>query len=162
MNPRGQGVDDDLVNLGLILIAAVGVIAAILRLAGSMAAWLSGAGRPTGGWEAGFRVLNHPADPATALGADGLAAWVYWLVLVLMAATVIGAALVLWRRIGTMKHKTSHDPGHLAGVATGRDVRAIASQKSLLARGRSLRPSLDKPEPSDVGYLLGRSRGQGV
>ena len=43
MNPRGQGVDDDLVNLGLILIAAVGVIAAILRLAGSVAAWISGA-----------------------------------------------------------------------------------------------------------------------
>ena len=39
MNPRGQGVDDDLVNLGLILIAAVGVLAAILRLAGSVAAW---------------------------------------------------------------------------------------------------------------------------
>ena len=54
MNPRGQGVDDDLVNLGLILIAAVGVIAAILRLAGSVAAWLSGAAQPSGGWEAGL------------------------------------------------------------------------------------------------------------
>ena len=38
MNPRGQGLDDDLVNLGLVLIAAVVVIAAILRLAGSAAA----------------------------------------------------------------------------------------------------------------------------
>jgi type IV secretion system protein VirD4 len=162
MNPRGQGVDDDLVNLGLILIAAVGVIAAILRLAGSVAAFVSGSSQPRGGWEAGFRVLSRPGDPASALGADGLAAWVYWLVLVLMVAGVVAATLLLWRRIGAMKHKTTHDPRRLAGVATGHDVRVVASRKALLSRGRTLRPSLDKPEPSDIGYLLGRSRGQGV
>lgn len=55
MNPRGQGVDDNLVNLGLILIAAVGLIAAILRLAGSAAAWVSGASQPSGGWESTLR-----------------------------------------------------------------------------------------------------------
>jgi type IV secretion system protein VirD4 len=135
MNPRGQGVDDDLVNLGLVLIAAVGVLAAILRLAGSVAAFVSGAAQPTGGWEAGFRVLSRPDDPASALGADGLAAWVYWLVLILMVAGVVAAALVLWRRIGSMRHKTTHDPRRLSGVATGRDVRAAASHKALLSRG---------------------------
>ena len=163
MNPRGQGVDDDLVNLGLILIAAVGVIAAILRLAGSTAAWLSGARQPSGGWEAGFRVLSQPGDPAAALGADGLAAWVYWLVLVLMVAAVVASALSLWRRIGSMKHTTSHDPRRLAGVATARDVRAVRLTEGTARRAaETLRPSLDKPKPSDVGYLLGRSRGQGV
>ena len=96
MNPRGQGVDDDLVNLGLILIAAVGVIAAILRLAGSVAAFVSGALQPAGGWEAGFRVLGRPGDPASALGAEGLATWAYWLVLTLMVGGVVAAALVLW------------------------------------------------------------------
>ena len=162
MNPRGQGVDDELVNLGLGLIAAVGVIAAILRLAGTVAAWLSGTGQPTEGWEAGFRLLSRPGDPGAALGSDGMAAWVYWLVLALMMGGVIAAALVLWRRIGTIRHRTTHDPRRLAGVATGRDVRTVASQKALLARGRTLRPSLDQPEPSDVGYLLGRSRSQSV
>lgn len=161
MNPRGQGVDDDLVNLGLIAIAAVGVIAAILRLAGSVAAFISGASQPIGGWEAGFRVLSHPGDPAAALDAQGLATWVYWLVLILMVAGVVAAALVLWRRIGTLRHKTTHDPRRLAGVATGRDVRAVASHKALVARGRTLRPSLDKPEPAEIGYQLGRSRGHG-
>ena len=57
---------------------------------------------------------------------------------------------------------TIHDPRRLAGVATTQDVRAVASTKALLARGRTLRPSLDRPEPSDVGYLLGRSQGQDV
>ena len=162
MNPRGPGVDDDLVNLGLGLIAAVGVIAAILRLAGSVAAWLSGTQQPTEGWEAGFRLLSRPGDPGAALGADGLTSWVYWLVLALMMTSAIAAALVLWRRIGAIRHHTTHDPRRLAGVATARDVRAVAAQKALLARGRTLRPSLDHPEPSDVGYLLGRSRGHGV
>ena len=162
MNPRGQGVDDDLVNLGLILISIVGAVAAILRLAGTVAAWMTGASHPSGGWEAGFRVLRQPGDPATALGADGLAAWVYWLVLALLVAGVVASALLLWRRVGSFKHETLHDPRHLVGVATGRDVRAVASRKALLGRGRTLRPSLDHVEPSDVGYLLGRSRGQGV
>ena len=117
MNPRGQGIDDDLANLGLILIAAVGVLAAILRLAGSVAAFASGSAQPRGGWEAGFRVISHPGDPATALAADDLAASIYWLVLVLMVAAVVASALVLWRRIGSIKHKTTHDPRRLAEAA---------------------------------------------
>ena len=162
MTPRGHGVDDDLVNLGLILVAAVGLIAAILRLAGSVAAWLSGAEQPNGGWEAGFRVLRTPSDPASALDAPDVAAWMYWLVLVLIVGGVVACALVVWRHIGTIKHTTSHDPRRLAGMATGRDVRAVASPKALLERGRTLRPSLNRPKASDIGYQLGRSRGHGV
>src|SRR3954447_14866062 len=162
MNPRGQGVDDELVNLILILIATATVLATILRLAGAVAAWLTGAAQPTLGWAAGFRVLNRPGDPAGALRAQGLVPWVYWLVLVLMAAAVGASALLLWRRIGALKHNTTHDPRRLAGVATSRDVRTLASPKALLRRGRTLRPSLDHPEPSDVGYMLGRSRGRQV
>ena len=142
MNPRGQGVDDDLVNLGLILIAAVGVIAAILRLAGIVAAWLSGAAQPSGGWEAGFRVLSHPGDPATALGADGLAAWVYWLVLVLMVAAVVASAsgVVAAHRLDQAQdHRTTRAASPASPPA--RDVRAVASQKALLVA---------RPDPAAV------------
>jgi type IV secretion system protein VirD4 len=162
VNPRGQGVDDDLVNLGLILIAAAGILAAVLRLAGSVAAWLSGTAEPTDGWEAGFRVLGNPGDPGNALGARGLEAWVYWLVFLVMAAALVLPLVVIWRYVGTFRHLTKHDPRRLAGVATGRDVRAVASEKALLARGQTLRPSLPHSEASDIGYLLGRSRGQRV
>ena len=162
MNPRAQRVDDDLVNLGLILVAAAGLVAAFLRLAGNVAAWVSGAAQPSGGWESGFRVLSQPDDPAHALGSDNLSAWAYWLVFTAMVAVVATSVLVLWRHIAAMRHQTIHHPRRLAGVATTQDVRAVASTKALLARGRTLRPSLDRPEPSDVGYLLGRSRGQDV
>jgi H+/Cl- antiporter ClcA len=105
MSPRGPGIDDDLVNLGLILIAAVGLIAAVLRLAGTVAAWLTTAEQPDSGLEAGFRVLRHPADPGSALRADGLSAWTYWLVLTLLVAAVVVCALVLWRRVGAIRHR---------------------------------------------------------
>ena len=94
MNPRGRGADDELVNLGLVLVAAIGVIAATLRLAGSAAAWLSGADQPERGWEAGLQVLGDPTHPAEALGSTGLVAWVYWVVLALMVAIVVASSLV--------------------------------------------------------------------
>ena len=162
MNPRAPGVDDDLVNLGLIVVTAAGLVAAFLRMAGNVAAWVSGAAQPSGGWESGFRVLSQPGDPAQALGSDNLRAWAYWLVFTAMVAAVATCGLVLWRHIGAMRHQTIHHSRRLAGVATTQDVRAVASTKALLARGRTLRPSLDRPEPSDVGYLLGRSRGHDV
>lgn len=162
MNTRGRGVDDDLVNVGLILLATLTLVAALLRLAGNVAAWLSGAEQPTGGWQAGSRVLTHPGDPASALGSADLAAWAYWLVLVVMVGAVVACTLALWRGIGAIKHQASRNPRRLAGVATGRDVRAVASPKSVLARGRTLRPSLARPQPADIGYLLGRARGQSV
>jgi type IV secretion system protein VirD4 len=162
MIPRSQGVDDDLVNLGLILVAAGGLTAAIMRLAGSLAAWLSGAEQPCAGWDAGLRVLGQPRDPASALGSVDLAAWAYWLVLVLMLAAIAACVSLLWWRVGAIRHRASRDPRRLAGVATSREVRTVASRQALLARGQPLRPSLRCPAPTDIGYLLGRARGQGV
>ena len=162
MNPHGRSVDDELVNLGLILIASVGALAGVLWAAGAVAGWLSGAGLPANGLEGGFRVLANPGNPARALDAPGLSAILYWLVLATLAALLAVAVWIGWRLVAGTRHRTSRDPRRLAGVATGRDVATSASERALLARGRTLRPSLAKPKASDVGYLLGRSRGKGV
>jgi type IV secretory pathway TraG/TraD family ATPase VirD4 len=87
---------------------------------------------------------------------------VYWLVLVLLVTGTFAATLVVWRRLTTYQHRASRDPRRLAGVASAGDVRAGASEKALLARAKTLRPSLSKPTASQVGYYLGRSRGKGV
>lgn len=158
----GRSVDDELVNVGLILIAAVGALAAMLRLAGTVAAWLTRSPKPTGGLEAGFRLLTDPTRPSAALGSPGMPAVAYWLILTVMVGLVAATAYAVWRLIASTKHRTSHDPRRLGGVATARDVQAVASEKALLARGRTLRPSLSRPAPRDIGYLLGRSRGSGV
>lgn len=162
MNPAGRSVDDALVNLGLVLIAAVGVLASLLRLAGTVAAWLSGSSRPAGGVEVGLRVVTDPLDPANALASPGLSTVAYWVVLAVMVAAVAVGACLVWSLLARTKHTTSHDPRRLAGVATTRDVKAAASERALLARGRTLRPSLAKPAAADVGYLLGRSHRHAV
>ena len=48
------------------------------------------------------------------------------------------------------------------GWATVEAVRRVASTKALMAQARTLRPTLAKPAPADVGYLLGSSRGEAV
>src|SRR3546814_19907137 len=97
MNGGARPVDDTLVNLALIAIAGLGLAAAVLPLAGTVAAWVIGAEQPDPGWSAGFRVLGHPSDPGRAPGAQ-LSARSYRLVLVLMPALRAPLAIVLWRR----------------------------------------------------------------
>lgn len=162
MNPRGRSVDDELVNLGLIIIAALGVLAGLLRLAGTVAAWMAGSSQPVGGLEAGFRVLGDPLDPDNALGAPGLPSLVYWLVVAVLLTFVAMVAWSAWQLIAGAKHRTSRDPRRLAGVANARDVATATSERALLVRAKTLRPSLSKPTARDVGYLIGRSCGRGV
>lgn len=88
--------------------------------------------------------------------------WLYWLVVALMVTGVVCVALVVWRRVSGWREHATRDPHRLAGIATSRDVRVTASTKSLRARGRTLRPSLDHPDAPDLGYLLGRARGTEV
>ncbi len=45
------------------------------------------------------------------------------------------------------------------GMATRREVKRAAGEKVLLARSGTLRPSLGRPRPADVGYQLGAARG---
>ena len=158
----GRSVDDELVNLGLILITAVGSLAAMLRVAGTIAAWLARTPRPEGGLESGFRVLTNPTDPGGALESSGTPAVLYWFVLVVLAGLVGVAAYAAWRLIANTKQTASRDPRRIAGVATARDVQGVASEKALLARGHTLRPSLSRPTARDIGYLLGTSHGRGV
>jgi type IV secretion system protein VirD4 len=163
VNPRGsRPVDDELVNLGLIGVCGLGALAAVLRAAGALAARLAGSPPPAGGLVAGVRVLADPLHPGPALGAPGLPATVYWLVLAAMIAIAGVLVWFAWRLVGAVSYRSSCDPRRLDGVATARDVRLAASERSLLARGRTLRPSLAKPVARDIGYLLGRSGGQEV
>ena len=162
MNPRGRPIDDELVNLGLIVVCALGGLTAALWAAGSIAAWLDGSPRPAGGLDAGLRVLADPLHPEHALKTPGLSAVVYWLVLATLLVVAGLLAWLTWRLIAPARHRSSRDPRRLAGIATARDVRLAASDRALLARGRTLRPSLDKPAARDIGYLLGQARGHEV
>jgi len=162
MNPRGRPVGDELVNAALAGLVAVFAFALALRTAGSVAAATSGRAQPSAGVASGLRVLARPSHPDVALGAPGLSALVYWVVLTLLLATAIAATLLVWRTVSAIREKTARDPHRIAGTATRRDVTLSASRTALLRRAQTLRPSLNKPDAADVGYLLGCARGQDV
>lgn len=154
--------NDTAVNVALGGVAVLLVGAGLLRAAGSIAAWLSGAHRPAASVAAGLSVLAHPARPGVALHAPGLNPVAYWAVVaVLLAAAAVAAVLVV-RLVGTRRGDRGSDPRRRSGLASAAQIRKLASGRALSRRGATLRPSLRAPTPAQVGYRLGRAKGQQV
>lgn len=159
---QGGALGDELANLGIIALVTAAVFAAILRGAGSVAAWITGTTQPTGGVEAGLGVLLNPADPGDPLGAEGLTPVAYWITAGLLILAVAAAGWWVWQAMREHGRQTKVDPYRIVGIATRTDLTTTASEKALLRRAGQLRPSLTKPTPGDVGYQLGASRGVNV
>ena len=160
MNPHQPS--QMLANLGLAALAGFAVLAGLLRAAGSAAAFFTGLPQPTGGPSTGLGVLLTPATPGEAIGAPGLSPVVYWLVLAITVSVLGIIVWWVWRVIARAKENRAQDPRLLHGIATARDVAKAAGTKALRKRAGTFRPSLEDPSPEDVGYLLGRSKGQEV
>lgn len=161
--PRPSGsLGDELSNLGIGILISAAILAAILRGAGSVAAWITGTTPPTGGVEAGLGVLLNPGDPADALDAPGLGAVAYWITASVLILTAGAVGWWVWRLLRDHGRQVKTDPYRIAGIATRAEVARAGSEKALLRRAGHLRPSLDTPHPADVGYWIGASRGHGV
>jgi type IV secretory pathway TraG/TraD family ATPase VirD4 len=157
--PAGR---DALAHLGIGLLLALGVLGVVLRGAGGLACLVTGHDQPEGSWASGLIVLGRPADPGTAIGAEGLHPVVYWLVASALVAGLAVGGVWLWRVVRDHSRRAGADPRRIAGTATRDEIRMLASSKALLKRAGTLRPSVPKPQPTDVGYLLGASHGTGV
>ena len=155
---QAKPANDLFINLALgTLIAAAG-FTGLIRIAGSVAAFLSGLPEPTEGFTSGVSVLATPTDPGKALGADGLNPILSWVIVALFLGILGTAGFFVWRAIHQAHSKT--DPHWLAGTATAAEVARVASAKALVKKAATLRPSLTgKPVPADVGYLLGTGKG---
>ncbi len=152
--------NDTATNIGLGLIAGLAVLTGLLRVAGTIAAWATGARQPSVSIGAGLTVLVHPARPARTLRAPGLSPFAYWAVVAVLVTAVSVLAWLVVRLVRS--HDTADDPRRRAGLATAAQIRKVASGRALRQRGATMRPSLHKPTPAEVGYLLGRARGQQV
>jgi type IV secretion system protein VirD4 len=161
--PRAQGsLGDELANLGIGLLMCSAVLALLLRLAGTVAAWATGIGPPAGGPETGLAVLLDPSNPSVAMQAPGLHPLPYWLTASIMVVAVGAPGTLLWRRLHNPQRAARIDPYRIPGIATRSDVLRAASSKALMRRASHLRPALANAKPSDVGYRIGRSRGTDV
>ena len=155
---QARPANDALLNLALgALVTAIG-LGGVLRVAGSVAAFLTGLPEPTGSITDGLGVLASPADPGAAIGSPGLNPILYWLFVALLLGALTTAGVFLVRAI--RRARSTANPHHLAGTATAGEITRVASGKALVKRASTLRPSLDgAATPGDVGYLLGSSKG---
>lgn len=159
---RSGSFGDELTNLALGALIGAMVLAGALRLAGNVTAFLTGAAQPTAGLEAGLGVVFHADDPGSALGSETLHPVAYWLATGVMVAGGGVAGWFLWRFVRELGRRSKADPNKIVGIAETGDIMHSASDRALLTRAGTLRPSLDKPRPEDVGYLIGTARGKRV
>jgi type IV secretory pathway TraG/TraD family ATPase VirD4 len=108
---------------------------------------------------AGYSAFASIGDPARAWSAPVGPAVLYWTITCLLLAV---SGIVGWSAWKLWHHERSAqrgDPELVEGMATVSQVRRAAGAKALLARSATLRRSLRRPRPADVGYRLGSARG---
>lgn len=165
MSSRGRqsgSFGDEMTNVLIAALIGAFGLTLVLRAAGSVTAFLTRVSQPSEGIAGGIGVLFDPKHPGRALGSDTLNPYVYWLIAGAMLAVLVLVLMWAWTRWRRHSRKIDTDPHRLPGTATTYEVQATASSRALLRRAATLRPSLERPEPSDVGYRLGQSRGKGV
>jgi type IV secretion system protein VirD4 len=151
--PSG-GTDTALVAL----LGAAG-LAGVLYAGAAGSAWVAGHRLPHAGLLAGFLAFAHLGDPSVAWRAPVGPAVLYWTVTtmaVVVAGLIAYGGWRLWRSAGTPAR--SVDPSYVEGLAARGEVRRSAGSKALLDRSATLRPSISRPGPGDVGYRLGTAR----
>lgn len=103
---QAKPANDLFINLALGALIAAAAFTGLLRVAGSVAAFLTGLPEPTAGFTAGVGVLATPADPGAALGADGLNPILYWAIVTLLLGILGTAGFFVWRAIHQAGSKT--------------------------------------------------------
>lgn len=142
----------------LFVVAGIFTIFLVLAAGGLLSAFLSGHGLPTHHVAGAITAFAHARDPSLAWKRPVGPAGLYWIVTaVVLGAAMVGAVFaVRFFRFGARSN--SDDPTRVPGLADRPEVVTVAGARHLLARGRVLRPSLEKPTPHDLGFFLGRSR----
>lgn len=153
---------DEATNAALAGLVGFALLTVILRGAGSVTAFLVGVAQPKAGLGSGAGVLFQPGDPAAALDAPHLNPVLYWVVAGTLILITGAAGWRLWSMIRHHTRRTVTDPYRILGIATRAEVKHAGSPRALLARAQNLRPTLTQPEPADIGYRIGVSRGVDV
>lgn len=148
--------DDHLVP---IVIASMFAVYLLLVAGGLLSALLSGHGLPVHKAPALLTLISHIHNPSLAWRVPVGPPTLYWVSTVVVSVVVIGIPLYVMHLFGSKRRKDVDDPTKLPGLADRRDVRAAAGKKQLLSQGSTIRPSVKRPKPRDLGFLLGESCG---
>ena len=150
-------------DVALCALVAAAVSAALCWLGGAASILLSGHRVPAGRLLAGLQALAHPRHPQVAWRAPVGPPLLYWTTTALVwaaAGVILWGAWRLWGGPGpAAARRRDDDPHRMVGLASRAQVKAAAGAKALKGKAAVLRPSLRDPNPVDVGFRLGRSRG---
>ena len=83
----------------------------------------------------------------------------YWSVTGAAVMLAAGLTMAIGRLLSAESHRKRDDPTTIVGLADRHQVKSVCGASALLARAATLRPSLLRPVPADVGYSLGSARG---
>jgi type IV secretory pathway TraG/TraD family ATPase VirD4 len=145
-------------DTSLFLLAGAVATGAALWAAGALSALVAGHQVPRGHPLAGLEALAHVSDPSRAWGAPVGPTGLYWTVVGAVVLVIAGVAVLVWRVVRRANRTGEEDPARIEGLATRRQVETVAGAKLLVRRAGTLRPSLDRPEVSELGYFLGTSQ----
>lgn len=110
-------------------------------------------------------ILAVTGDASQYTATCPMPVWQIRVVDLLLLLLLIGAGIALvvfYRRYKASDRAFIADLRSRPGFATSTEVRQHLSARAVLRRARLLRPDLDKPQPTDVGWRVGRSRGRDV
>jgi len=156
---RGVPPSGGLTDLAFAALAVLVGVAGVLWVGAAAAAVVTGHEPPEPGLAGSLAVVREPSDPTAAWGTPMPGPVAYWAVtgLVVVLAAALAIAAVRWWRGDARRRRA--DPRNLPGTATKAEVLQAAGPRAVTRRARHARPSLHRPRPREVGYLLGRSRG---
>jgi type IV secretory pathway TraG/TraD family ATPase VirD4 len=103
--------------------------------------------------------VAHAGNPYTAWHAPVGGPVAYWGSTAVVLAAVGVLAVAGWRAWRAVATRQKTDPTRIPGLATRRETVDVGGAKALLRLAPTLRPGVTTPQPRDVGYELGRSRG---
>lgn len=153
------------------IVAAGGAAAILLGLVLDFVAeaitQLACGARPTPGGLFSSLTLAVTGDPAAYAAPEGcvLPVWQIRVIDLLAVLLIASAALWTWRAVRQYRDSDRAfltDLRSRPGFAPPSEIRTHLSAKAVLRRAAQLRPDVAKPEPSDVGWRVGRSRGTDV
>jgi hypothetical protein len=112
-------------------------------------------------------VLAVTGNPAGYVAPVGCVLPVTVIRVVDVAAVVLIAGLTVWVLVAVRRYRESDrafitDLRTRPGFATASEIRDHLSARAVLRRADQLRPDIAKPTATDVGWRVGRSRGQDV
>ncbi|WP_433585829.1 type IV secretory system conjugative DNA transfer family protein [Microbacterium hydrocarbonoxydans] len=84
------------------------------------------------------------------------------LVTVLLVLAIIASGVIAYRRYRESDRAFIADLRARPGFAPASEIRQHLSAAAVLRRAGQLRPDLERPQPTDVGWRVGRSRGRDV